>query len=54
MTNADRLRAMTDEELAEWLQNAADCRCPLAHCVHDCKKCWLVWLGHEEGIYGEY
>lgn len=46
-TNADRIRSMTDEELAE--------RFYLFMCVHvldvkvkckddGCKKCWLNWL----------
>lgn len=39
-TNADRIRAMTDEELAEWLDNNT-CRFPIY-------KCWLDWLKKEE------
>lgn len=35
MTNADRIRAMTDEELAEWLE---------AHCY---QYGWLDWLKQE-------
>ena len=34
-TNADRIRAMTDEELAEWLE---------AHCY---QYGWLDWLKQE-------
>jgi hypothetical protein len=30
MTNADRIRAMSDEELAEWLADTWDC--------HDCSE----------------
>lgn len=49
-TNADRIRSMTDEELADVLDHA----CPLDNrgrdCGEDieefdkCKKCWLGWL----------
>ena len=47
-TNADCIRAMTDEELAEWVT--------YLHCPHyedddylcdDCEKCWLDWLKEE-------
>lgn len=49
-TNADRIRSMTDEELAEWVN--------YLHCPHyedydypcdDCEKCWLEWLQAESG-----
>lgn len=39
-TNADRIRAMTDEELAEWLDNNT-CQFPIY-------KDWLDWLKKEE------
>lgn len=59
-TNADRIRAMSDEELADWL-------CPLTDCVRcyardndddydmrpcytgemSCEKFWLKWLKKE-------
>ena len=48
MTNADRIRDMTDEELAEFL--ADDERaCPSRHnnCrkyIDKCDGCWLEWL----------
>lgn len=46
-TNGDRIRAMTNEELAEFLTTK--------HCVHkaphcketDCTQCWLDWLRGE-------
>ena len=38
-TNADRIRAMTAEELAEWLDNNTY-RFPIY-------KCWLDWLRQE-------
>lgn len=60
MTNADRIRAMSDEELAElfasWIQ---DCGCNNVPCHEPCKKkidafeaapCeknWLDWLREE-------
>lgn len=54
MTNGDRIRAMTDEELAKTI-----CWCPppfrncnnlcdicMAH-NDDCEICWLKWLKQE-------
>lgn len=51
-TNADRIRAMSDEELAELMEDKGDC--PPIECPHDgkgakitrldCKMCWLDWL----------
>ena len=58
--NADRIRAMTDEELAEYLapcacppirfnKNTGDIVCPVNKepCESDCKSCWLDWLKEE-------
>ena len=46
VTNADRIRAMSDEEMAKKLQYASGC--PVnADCINmsgDCKACWLDWL----------
>ena len=54
-TNADHIRAMTDEELAEFLQkNRGGCRALTTESYvcdfymddlnTDCKSCWLDWL----------
>ncbi len=52
-TNADRLRAMSDEELAEWRVNG---QCPPDRYMNDyecndyngsCRRCWLGWLRQE-------
>ena len=47
-TNADRIRAMTDEELAKF---AYSFPCPPQitpnQCRHDCDRCWLDWLKQE-------
>lgn len=47
-TNADCIRAMTDEELARWIATTADDNCPdTAHeryCDNRCGECWLDWL----------
>lgn len=40
MTDGDRIRAMSDEELADWLDF-----CPYNGCEEaDCNKCILNWL----------
>ena len=50
MTNADHIRAMTDDELAQRLylstcahifDNKVECK------DNGCKKCWLEWLKQE-------
>ena len=41
-TNADRIRSMSDEELAKILGNKCICP-PTSECV-DCVACWLEWL----------
>jgi len=51
MTNADRIRAMSDEELADTLKDIG-MQCPDGHFVGDydcfdgsgCATCWLDWL----------
>ena len=43
LTNADRIRAMSDEELASLL-NAAGCPCPEKNCRPSCKACISEWL----------
>lgn len=55
MTNADRIRAMTDEELAEFLEMIPHCGNPPAYttdgfCIDDglrTKRQWLDWLKEE-------
>ena len=50
MTNADRIRAMTDEELAKFVPNWSytnACKCdekPYVDCNNECEKCVLEWL----------
>ena len=57
-TNADRIRSMTDEELADYLsKNRGGCRALTTEsyvCDYyddnlntDCHKCWLDWLQQE-------
>lgn len=49
MTNADRIRKMTDEELAESI-SSLDCpKCPLfdTHCEGRCREKLLEWLKQE-------
>ena len=53
-TNADRIRSMTDEELALWLAKFTDCsECPISaypHCTTSDEACacgWHEWLKEE-------
>lgn len=56
-TNADKIRSMTDEELAVVLRdNCGNRECPPYHvtdlfpndeCLESCKMCWLDWLRRE-------
>lgn len=51
-SNADRIRVMTDEELAEWLGDMIypECVCCPADndgWCKDCKTKWLNWLKQE-------
>lgn len=49
-TNADRIRAMTDEELAEKASVRTFCiACPVTGCdanigLNQCRDTWLAWL----------
>ena len=55
ITKADKIRAMTDEELAECLKNIRySCTCfprgngnRCADFKDDCNACWLDWLKQE-------
>lgn len=48
ITNADRIRAMSDEELANALAHKADvCGNCSADSLNTCKECWLEWLKQE-------
>ena len=48
LTNADRIRAMSDEELADWLQRLDCMECPAAlNCLNmhkTCNRLLLEWL----------
>lgn len=47
-TNGERIRQMTDEELAEFLDNINSCSCSYAMGKAPCNgedcPCWLAWL----------
>lgn len=48
--NADRIRAMTDEELAEWFFTSMydmGIQCNPCRGAFDCKYCLLEWLKQE-------
>ena len=52
LTNADRIRSMTDEELAEWIEQLESPKCPCDDWFDRCEKwnCngyWLDWLKEE-------
>ena len=51
MTNADRIRSMTDEELSSWMNDHVDCNCRCEAwkdgCMDSdstCMAAWLEWL----------
>lgn len=50
-TNADKVRAMTDEELAEFIEHSPyppNATCSEEGCKFDtCVDCWLDWLKQE-------
>ena len=50
-TNADRIRAMTDEELAQYMGDVQTWGgCPnhgARNCTENCADCWLDWLKQE-------
>ena len=53
VTNADRIRAMSDEEMAKKLGRGLGCPVT-ADCMKmsgDCKACWLDWL--QQPVEGE-
>lgn len=45
-TNADRIRAMSNEELASFMKLKRSCPDETKHkgCVLNCGDCWLEWL----------
>lgn len=43
-TNADRIRAMSDEELCEFLMCDPVCDQKMSSGCEDCKKCIMAWL----------
>ena len=49
LTNADRIRAMTDEELAEFLMKPTRIipKYECEDCENDCTECVLEWLKEE-------
>ena len=51
MSNADKIRDMTDKELADFMITAVSCPPHREWCdctfVGTCKECWLDWLGQE-------
>lgn len=49
MTNSDRIRSMTDEELANLLAHKVDaCHNCSNDSVDTCVDCWLEWLKKED------
>lgn len=48
-TNADRIRSMSDEELAVFIDHVSGCPPRHEDCIEsgDCEACWLDWLKQE-------
>lgn len=62
VTNADRLRSKSDEELADWLDWLMPDKCPptfksvfAPECTYEngCRDCWLAWLKRETDDWRE-
>ena len=53
MKNGDAIRAMTDEELAQYMGDVQTWGgCPnygARNCTENCADCWLDWLKQEVG-----
>ena len=50
MSQGDRIRSMTDEELAEWLNGFSECLIPNDDCLDKyCNNCVLKWIKSEVG-----
>ena len=55
ITNADRIRAKSVEEMAEWIMSIEPAACPFRDDHGDdcrfshCKDCWIDWLKQEAG-----
>lgn len=57
VTNADKIRSMTDEELAKFFADYVSCHdCPIPYCKVrftmerlGCQANWLDWLKQEAG-----
>ena len=59
MTNAERIRSMKDEEMAErfkyvgcppcylWREDPHDCVTKRVKHFHRCSECWMDWLREE-------
>lgn len=52
MTNAERIRQMTDEELGDFLYNEGCCPPDVRPCIGgseglSCDACWQKWLRQE-------
>lgn len=54
-TNADHIRAMSNEELARWIASVSDCiacqymhHTPLCNHTNGCESGWLNWLGNTQ------
>ncbi len=47
MTNADKIRAMTDEEMTKFFVDLPDACPPNKRCFGNCSDCWLDWLKQE-------
>ena len=58
-TNADRIREMSDEELAKFIPDwsyTGACKCdeqPYVDCNNECDKCVLEWLKQPADMRGE-
>ena len=56
MTNADRIRKLSDEGLARFLPGKREIKnCPPGNtaCGGECERCWLEWLQRDDIVPGK-
>lgn len=54
MTNFERIKAMSVEEMAKWVVDQPSCIFPTRYCYGMlCHECWCEWLEMESEVQDE-